>query len=73
MYIIKNGKIDHLVKGASLIGYGHEILMNIDMVGNDCARGQGMCGASSGSCEVDVGQPTLRIQNVTVGGRGEKI
>ena len=72
-YIIKNGKIDHLVKGASLIGYGHEILMNIDMVGNDCARGQGMCGASSGSCEVDVGQPTLRIQNVTVGGRGEKI
>lgn len=72
-YIIKNGKIDHLVKGASLIGFGHEILMNIDMVGNDCARGQGMCGASSGSCEVDVGQPTLRVQNVTVGGRGEKI
>ena len=72
-YIIKNGKIDHLVKGASLIGYGHEILMNIDMVGNDSARGQGMCGASSGSCEVDVGQPTLRVLNVTVGGRGEKI
>lgn len=72
-YIIKDGKIDHLVKGASLIGYGHEILKNIDMVGSDCARGQGMCGASSGSCEVDVGQPTLRVQNITVGGRGEKI
>ncbi len=72
-YIIKDGKIDHMVKGASLIGFGYEILPNIDMVANDCQRGQGMCGASSGSIEADVGQPTLRIQNVTVGGRGEKI
>lgn len=69
-YIIKDGKIDHLVKDASLVGYGYEVLKNIDMVGNDSDRGQGMCGASSGSIPVDVGQPTIRVQNVTVGGRG---
>ena len=62
-----------MVKGASLIGFGYEVLMNIDMVGNDSARGQGMCGSSSGSIEADVGQPTLRVQNVTVGGKGERI
>jgi len=72
-YIVKDGKIDHMVKGASLIGFGYEVLMNIDMVGNDSARGQGMCGSSSGSIEADVGQPTLRVQNVTVGGKGERI
>lgn len=69
-YIIKDGKIDHLVKDASLVGYGYEVLKNIDMVANDCDRGQGNCGASSGSIPVDVGQPTLRVQNITVGGRG---
>lgn len=68
-YIIRNGKIDHMVKGASLIGFGYEVLMNIDMVGNDLERGQGVCGAASGSVPTDVGQPTLRVQNVTVGGR----
>ncbi len=72
-YIIKNGKIDHLVKDASLIGFGYEILKNIDMVGNDLGRGEGMCGASSGSIPADVGQPTIRVQNMTVGGRGGKI
>ena len=72
-YIIKDGKIDHMVKGASLIGFGYEVLMNIDMVGNDLGRGQGMCGAASGSIPADVGQPTLRVQNMTVGGNGERI
>ncbi len=72
-YIIKDGKIDHLVKDASLVGYGYEVLKNIDMVGNDLGRGQGMCGAASGSIPVDVGQPTLRVQNITVGGRGGKV
>jgi TldD protein len=72
-YIIKNGKIDHLVRDASLIGYGYEVLMNIDMVANDLARGEGMCGASSGSIPADVGQPTIRVKNVTVGGRGEQL
>lgn len=69
-YIVKNGKIDHLVRDATLIGYGYEVLKNIDMVGNDLKRGQGMCGAASGSIPVEVGQPTLRVKNMTVGGRG---
>lgn len=72
-YIIKNGKIDHLVKGASLIGFGYEVLPNIDMVADDEERAQGMCGAASGSIPTDVGQPTLRVQNMTVGGRGGAI
>ncbi len=72
-YIIKNGKIDHAVKGASLIGFGYEVLPNIDMVAGDLVRGQGNCGAASGSIPTDVGQPTLRVQNVTVGGRGGAI
>lgn len=69
-YIVKDGKIDHLVRAASLVGYGYEILPKIDMVANDCARGEGMCGAASGSVPADVGQPTLRVSEMTVGGRG---
>ncbi|MDY6430815.1 MAG: TldD/PmbA family protein [Bacilli bacterium] len=72
-YIIRDGKIAEPVKGATLIGKGHEILKNIDMVGNDLALGQGMCGAASGQIRTNVGQPTLRIRNITVGGRGGKL
>lgn len=72
-YIIKDGQIDHLVRDASLVGYGYEILPNIDMVGNDLGRGEGMCGAASGSIPADVGQPTIRIKDMTVGGRGGSI
>ena len=50
-YIVKNGEIQEPVRGASLIGKGSEILMNIDMVGNNMTQGQGMCGSSSGSIE----------------------
>ena len=67
-YMIRNGKICEPVKGASLIGNGKDILMNIDMVGNNLCRAQGMCGASSGSIPTDVGQPTIRVSNITVGG-----
>ena len=59
-----------MVKGATLIGNGADILMKIDMVGSDVKRAQGMCGAASGSCPVDVGQPTIRVSEITVGGRG---
>ena len=69
-YIVENGKISYPVKGATLIGSGSEVLLNIDMVGNDLVRAQGMCGAASGSIPADVGEPTIRVQNVTVGGRG---
>ncbi len=72
-YIIRDGKICEPVKGATLIGKGYEILKNIDMVGNDLAFGQGMCGASSGSIRTNVGQPTIRVQNVFVGGRGGEL
>ncbi|MBQ9761441.1 MAG: TldD/PmbA family protein [Clostridia bacterium] len=68
-YLIKNGKICEPVRGASLIGTGSEILQNIDMVGQNLARGQGVCGASSGSVPTDVGQPLIRVSTITVGGR----
>ena len=67
-YMIRNGKICEPVKGASLIGNGKDILMNIDMVSDNLKRAQGMCGASSGSIPTDVGQPTIRVSNITVGG-----
>lgn len=69
-YIIRNGKICEMVKGCTLIGSGKEVLMNIDRVGNDVALGQGNCGASSGSVPVNVGQPTIRVKEITVGGQG---
>ena len=72
-YIIRDGKVCEPVKGATLIGKGFEILKNIDMVGNDLDLGQGMCGAASGSIRTNVGQPTLRISEVTVGGRGGEL
>ena len=72
-YIIRDGKVCEPVKGCTLIGTGQEILFNIDRVGNDLALGQGMCGASSGSIPVDVGQPTIRLKEITVGGRGGKL
>ena len=72
-YIIRDGKVCEPVKGATLIGKGHEILKDIDMVANDLALGEGMCGAASGSIRTCVGQPTLRIRNITVGGRGGEL
>jgi hypothetical protein len=71
-YLIKNGKITRPVKGATLVGSGSEILLNIDMVGNNLRRAQGMCGSMSGSIPADVGQPCIRVRNITVGGRGGK-
>lgn len=68
-YIIRNGKICEPVRSASLIGTGSEIIQNIDMVGTDLETGQGMCGSSSGSIPTDVGQPLIRVSEITVGGR----
>ena len=72
-YIIRDGKVCEPVRGASLIGQGKDILLKIDMVGNDLLRAQGMCGAASGHIPVDVGQPTLRISEITVGGNGGEL
>jgi TldD protein len=67
-YMIRNGKICEPVRGATLIGKGYEVLLNIDMVGDDLVLGQGMCGSISGSVQTNVGQPMIRISEITVGG-----
>lgn len=72
-YIIRDGKIAEPVKGATLIGKGSEVLMKIDMVGNDMELAQGVCGASSGSVYTNVGQPTIRLSECVVGGRGGEL
>ena len=68
-YLVRNGKICEPVRGASLIGNGGDVIMNIDMVGQDLETAQGMCGSSSGSVPTDVGQPLIRVSEITVGGQ----
>ncbi|WP_238917808.1 TldD/PmbA family protein [Clostridium sp. YIM B02555] len=68
-YLVKNGEIQEPVRGASLIGKGSQVLMDIDMVGNNLEVAQGMCGSSSGSIPTNVGQPMIRVKKMTVGGR----
>ncbi len=72
-YMIRDGKIAEAVKGATLVGTGSETLLRVDMVGNNLASAQGMCGSLSGSIPTDVGQPTIRLSEITVGGRGGAI
>ncbi len=68
-YIIEKGKIKGPVRGATLIGKGTEVLNKIDMVGNNLLQGQVMCGSVSGSIPANVGQPMIRVSELTVGGR----
>ena len=68
-YLIKDGKIDKPIRGATLVGNGAKTIQKVDMVGNNLGHGAGMCGASSGSIPVNVGQPALRVSEITVGGR----
>ena len=69
-YLIENGKITRPVKGATLIGSGIEAMQNVSMVGNDLSldRGVGVCGKAGQSVPVGVGQPTLKLDVLTVGG-----
>jgi TldD protein len=69
-YLIEDGKITAPVKGATLIGNGPDVLTRVSMVGNDLAldQGVGVCGKEGQSVPVGVGQPTLRIDGLTVGG-----
>jgi TldD protein len=71
-YLIENGKITTPVKGATLIGNGPEAMSRVSMVGNDLAldSGVGTCGKDGQSVPVGVGQPTLKIDAITVGGTG---
>ena len=68
-FMVRDGKIAEPVRGATLIGKGQEILKNIDMVGNDLTLSAGMCGSVSGGVPVTVGQPTIRVSSILVGGR----
>jgi len=70
VYLIENGKITQPVKGATLIGNGPEVMSKISMVGNDLEldTGVGVCGKDGQSVPVGVGQPTLKIDGLTVGG-----
>ncbi|MBR8845439.1 MULTISPECIES: metalloprotease TldD [Pseudoalteromonas] len=69
-YLIENGKITQPIKGATLIGNGPEVMKKVSMVGNDLAldRGVGVCGKDGQSVPVGVGQPSLKIDEITVGG-----
>jgi TldD protein len=69
-YLIENGRVTRPVKGATLIGNGPEVLNRVSMIGNDLRldQGVGTCGKEGQSVPVGVGQPTLRIDGLTVGG-----
>ena len=69
-YLVENGKIGAPVKGATLIGSGPDAMSKITMIGNDMAldRGVGTCGKAGQSVPVGVGQPTLKMGGITVGG-----
>ena len=69
---VEDGRITAPVKGATLIGSGPEAMMRVSMIGNDMAldSGVGTCGKEGQSVPVGVGQPTVRIDGLTVGGTG---
>ncbi len=71
-WMIEDGKLTYPVKGATLIGNGPDVLTRVSMIGNDMAldTGVGTCGKDGQSVPVGVGQPTLRIDGLTVGGTG---
>ncbi len=68
-YLIENGKITKPLKGATLIGDAQEIMNKISMCSQDLALAPGFCGSISGSIYVTVGQPHLKVDGITVGGR----
>jgi TldD protein len=69
-YLIEDGKVTAPVKGATLVGSGPDVLTRVSMIGNDLAldEGIGVCGKEGQSVPVGVGQPTLRVDAMTVGG-----
>jgi TldD protein len=71
-YLIENGRITRPVKGATLIGNGPDVMTRVSMIGNDLKLddGVGTCGKEGQEVPVGVGQPTLRVDALTVGGTG---
>lgn len=72
-YLIEDGKVTAPIKGATLIGNGPETMQKVSMVGNDLRLddGVGVCGKDGQSVPVGVGQPSLKIDELTVGGTGQ--
>jgi len=68
-FLQQNGKLTNPVKGATLIGEAKEVMPKISMCGNDLELAPGFCGSISGSVNVTVGQPHIKVDSITVGGR----
>ena len=68
-YMIRSGRIAEPVRGATLIGKGSEVLMDIGMISDNLDHAQGVCGSISGGVPTNVGQPALKVNMMTVGGR----
>lgn len=71
-FLIEHGKITVPVRGASLIGNGADIIMHVSMVSDDLKLAPGICGSVSGYVPVTVGTPTIKVDKILVGGKGEK-
>ena len=69
--LIENGKVKHLLKGITLIGNSKDILKNVEMVSDDLALSAGFCGSKSGMIPVTIGQPTIKVSSILVGGKEE--
>lgn len=67
-YLIENGILTYPVRGATIIGNGPQVLFNIDMIGNDIDFLSGICGKDDQGVPVNDGCPTIRIEDITVGG-----
>ena len=70
-YLIENGEIKELLEPMTLVGNSKEILKNVEMVSDDLKLEAGICGASSGNIPVTIGQPTIKIKEILVGGSDE--
>ena len=68
-WLIENGKISHRIKGITLIGNSKEILKNVEMVSSDLKLESGFCGSRSGMIPVTVGEPTIKVSSILVGGK----
>ena len=69
--LIENGKVKHLLKGITLIGNSKDILKNVEMVSDDLTLSAGFCGSKSGMIPVTIGQPTIKVSSILVGGKEE--
>ena len=68
-FLIENGKITKRIKGITLIGTSKEILKNVEMVSDDLLISGGYCGSKSGTIPVTIGQPTIKVSKMLVGGK----